>query len=336
MKILFDHPNPFLLAHGGFQTQIEQTKRGLEEAGVTVEPVRWWDASQTGDVIHYFGRPPEWYIEQCHGKRIRVVTAELLGAWGTRSVLQRNLQTAMMRVGERVVPPSLLYRLAWGSYKITDAAIVGTTFEAGILQRVFRAPPEKIHVVQNGVEEVFFRSAVVPRGRWLVCTATITERKRALELAEAAITAQTPVWIVGKPYSDSDPYGQRFVRLASENKEWVRYDGAVSDRQELANIYRQARGFVLLSEIETLSLSAFEAAACDCPLLLSDLPWARSTFFDSAKYGPVACADSATATALKRFYEEAPNIRPTFRPPRWVDIGRQLKGIYEGLLSTSW
>ena len=34
MKVLFDHPNPFLLAHGGFQVQIKQTKKALEELGI--------------------------------------------------------------------------------------------------------------------------------------------------------------------------------------------------------------------------------------------------------------------------------------------------------------
>ena len=33
MKVLFDHPNPFMLAHGGFQNQIEQTKKAPERIG---------------------------------------------------------------------------------------------------------------------------------------------------------------------------------------------------------------------------------------------------------------------------------------------------------------
>ena len=46
MKVLFDHPNPFLLAHGGFQTQIVQTKVALERIGVEVDWLRWWDDEQ--------------------------------------------------------------------------------------------------------------------------------------------------------------------------------------------------------------------------------------------------------------------------------------------------
>jgi len=57
MKVLFDHNDPFLLMQGGFQVQIKETMRGVAEAGVEVEHLRWWDADQRGDIIHYFGRP---------------------------------------------------------------------------------------------------------------------------------------------------------------------------------------------------------------------------------------------------------------------------------------
>ena len=56
MKILLNCRLPFALAHGGMQTQIEQTQAALIALGLEVEPLRWWDATQTGDLIHYFGR----------------------------------------------------------------------------------------------------------------------------------------------------------------------------------------------------------------------------------------------------------------------------------------
>ena len=136
---------------------------------------------------------------------------------------------------------------------------------------MFGAPKEKVHVIANGVEQAFLQSAPVTRGPWLVCTATITDRKRVLELAKAAVLAKTPLWIIGKPYAESDLYAQRFLAVARQNSPIIRYEGAVSDRAQLAGIYREARGFVLLSTKESLSLSALEAAACECPLLPSSL-----------------------------------------------------------------
>src|ERR1019366_1317890 len=137
---------------------------------------------------------------------------------------------------------------------------------------LYGTPPGNIHVVPNGVEDAFLNTQPAQRGPWLVCTATITERKRVLELAEAA----------------------------------VRYEGPIQDREKLAQVYREARGFVLLSAMESLSLSALEAAACECPLLLSDLPWARSTFGGHASYCPVSSSTAETAAYLRQFYDAAP------------------------------
>jgi glycosyltransferase involved in cell wall biosynthesis len=147
----------------------------------------------------------------------------------------------------------------------------------------------------------------------------------------AAVEANTPVWIIGKPYAESDPYAQRFFSLARQHPKIIRYEGSIENREALAEVYREARGFVLLSAYESLSLSALEAAACECPLLLSDLPWARSVFKEGATYCPVA-GQSETAAVLRKFYAAAPNLRLPSRPMTWVQVAEQLHGIYQTAL----
>ena len=120
MKVLFDHPNPFLLAHGGFQTQIEQTKKALEAVGVEVEWLRWWDDKQKGDLIHYFGRAHPGYIRQAQGKGIKVVMSELLTGLGSRGAMARKLQKLCMIVASRVLPKEFTARLCWDAYQIAD------------------------------------------------------------------------------------------------------------------------------------------------------------------------------------------------------------------------
>ncbi len=307
MKILFDHHLPFSLAHGGFQQQFEQTKMALERLGVETDYVRWWDGSQGADVIHFAGRPTADYIGFAHGKGCKVVMAELLTGPGSRSRGTLALQKYLIRFSKTLLPRTFTARLAWDAYHLADACVANTPVEAHLMVFLFNAPPERVHVVPNGVEDVFLNSRPAPRGKWLVCTATIAERKRVLELAQAALIAQTPVRILGKPYSDTDAYAQKFTALAKEHPEIVRYEGTVASREQLAGIYREARGFVLLSTMETRSLSSEEAAACGCPLLLSDLPWARSTFDHSASYCPIAPAQQ-TARTLKQFYDAAPTL----------------------------
>jgi glycosyltransferase involved in cell wall biosynthesis len=333
MQVLLDHPCPFQLAHGGLQIQIEQTFRGLKEAGVKVDWLRWWDERQRPDVIHYVGRPPLPYLEQAHGKGIKVVLAELLTGAGSRSRFKLMLERQAIRLG-RLTPYMVHGRFGWDAYRKADACIANTAWEAHLMSYLFGAAPGRVHVIPNGVEEVFLNSAPAGRGQWLVCSATITQRKRVSELAEAAVQARCPLWVLGRPYSESDPYAQRFLSLAKQQPQWVRYEGAVSDRGKLARIYREARGFVLLSTQETRSLASEEAAACGCPLLLSDLPWARSVYGEHARYCPVGASTSETAARLRDFYDAAPRIEPPPRPRTWAEVGGMMRAVYEGVFQS--
>ena len=336
MKILFDHSSPFLLAHGGFQIQIEETKRALEALGVSVEFLRWWDDSQGGDIIHFFGRPAGPNVDLAHKKNIRVVMSELLTGLGSRSASAIALQSLVIHGVQKIFPRAFWTKMGWDSYTKADRIIALTPWEAELMQRVFGAPAERMAVIPNGVAEEFLTTVnPSPRADYLVCAATITERKRIVETVLAAVEARTPLWVIGKPYSETEPYARKFFAFAKQHSDLIRYEGPIEDRHQLARAYRQARGFVLLSTQESLSLSALEAAACECPLLLSDLPWARTVFGDSASYCPIAKPVARTARYLREFYDAAPRLKPPLKPPGWPDIARQLKAIYESLVNTS-
>jgi glycosyltransferase involved in cell wall biosynthesis len=246
------------------------------------------------------------------------------------------MQSAIEQTLRAVVPPVLLANFRWDAYLKADAVIVLTDWEAEIVQMLFGPPVGRVSVVPNGVEPEFFsvpdRSA--PRAGELVCTATITERKRVMELARAALAAGTPLRILGAPYAATDAYYRDFLALVQSAGGLIRYEGAVTDRTALAGVYRQARGFVLLSTMESLSLSALEAAASGCPLLLSDLPWARGTFGDKAGYCPVALSTAETAARLRRFYDEAPRLPVPPPPCGWDAVASQLVHIYDRVRQT--
>jgi glycosyltransferase involved in cell wall biosynthesis len=332
VKVLFYHLTPFAFAHGGLQTQIVQTRKALEQLGIEVEFLRWWDQSQTGDILHFFGRLRLGKLQLAQGNGMKVVLAELLTEQGSRSKLEFKLQKMARLVVERT-PLRRTSLCTWDAYPVTDACLALTEWEAFLMKELYGAPPGKTHVVPNGVEDIFLNTQPAKRGPWLVCTATITERKRVLELAKAAALAQTPLWIIGKPYSESDAYARRFSALAKAHPRTLRYEGPIQDRAKLAQVYREARGFVLLSAMESLSLSALEAAACKCPLLLSRLPWATTVFRESACYCPVASSAARTAVYLRQFYDAAPGLKPPPRPLTWLEVGQQLKRLYETLLS---
>jgi hypothetical protein len=84
MKILFFCNPPFFLTHGGMQTLAEALMRELAGLGVEVEPERWWDENQRGDIMHYFLRPPIANVRAAHAKGFKVVMTENLGQTASR------------------------------------------------------------------------------------------------------------------------------------------------------------------------------------------------------------------------------------------------------------
>jgi glycosyltransferase involved in cell wall biosynthesis len=331
MKILIDHNDPFLLAHGGLQVQITRTKSALEEAGLAVEYLRWWDDSQRGDVIHFFGRASPSHIDFAHGKGIGYVMQELLTSQGSRSVTHLRFQALINRVLCKVLPANYRLPLRWDSYRKADAIIAITDWEAWIMGELFDASSERIHVLPNAVDEVYFHSGSKPVGDYLICVATITERKRVLELAQAATFAKTPLKVVGEPYSENDPYFLRFLETVQASQQIVEYLGPIHRPEEMAARLRGARGFVLPSTMETQSLAALEAAAATLPLLLSDLPWAHATFGNRATYVPV-CSGSVLSNHLRAFFNLASRLPTPPQPPQWKNVADRLARIYQSVL----
>jgi glycosyltransferase involved in cell wall biosynthesis len=330
IRVLIDHNEPFLLAHGGLQVQIERTKKALEEVGLEVEYLRWWEPSQQGDLVHFFGRANPSHIDFAHGKGMKYVMQELLTSQGSRSVTHLRLQAAANRILRKVLPANYRLPLRWDSYRKADAIIAITDWEAWLMGELFDAPSNRIHVVANAVDSAYFSSRSAPSGDHLICVATITERKRVLELAQAAVRAKTPLKVVGKPYSESDPYFLRFLETVQASQQIVEYLGPIQRPEALAARLQGARGFVLPSTMETQSLAALEAAAVGLPLLLSDLPWAHATFGGKATYLPL-CSGILLADHLNRFFNAAPQLHAPPKPPTWQNVAHKLLNIYRAV-----
>lgn len=329
-RILFDHHSPFLLAHGGFQIQIEQTFKALGEIGVEVDWLRWWDDQQKPDIIHFFGKIHAGYLRFAREKRIKTVINELHTGLGSHPKWKHTLQRHVIGLSKKHFPP-LSMRMNWDNYGLPDAIMALTPYEADLMCDIFHAPRERMHVIPNGVDTLFLEPSAIPREDWLLCTAVIHPRKRVLELARAAAAAKIPLRIYGRPYSETDPYHLRFVETVKASGGFVKWEGSLSDRSALADVYRRARGFVLPSTMESLSLSALEAAATNCPLLLSDLPWATRTFGSHATYLPNTSVTEQIIPPLRAFYA-APNPPTGYRVLSWKDVALQLKDLYASLL----
>ena len=336
MRVLFDHPSPFLLAHGGFQVQIDQTKAALEKLGVQVEYLRWWDGEQKGDLIHYFAAASNGYLAQAKAINLPVVMTTLFTETCNRSDAQLARQGWITQcILFLPFGAGIKQQLAWRTYQNCARNIVGLEAERAVLQRVYRVPADRISTVPLGLSPAYLKAGAGTRSEThLICTGTITERKRSVELAQMAHAAQTPILFVGKPYHPADPYWGQFQKLIDDR--WVKHHPHVGTEPEMIALLQSARGFVLMSKFENWCLVAHEAAACGLPLLLPDQKWSRERFGPEVRYFSSNRDSARDVQVLRQFYAEAPDLqRPAIHLHSWEECARQLKAVYERVLNTS-
>ena len=333
MKVLFSNSMPFFLAHGGMQTLTEALMRELTNLGVEIEPERWWDEKQTGDILHYIGRPFIANVRAAKAKGWKVVLTENIGQTAARGSARLLAQRAVTELARLFLPAGLTHRLSWDVYQESDAMIYIVEHEWKAARFLFRANPQRGHIISHGLDPVAIVELAKPQAEedYLVSMATIYPVKNTVLLAQAAHQAQVPVAFLGKPYSSDDPYFRQFQSLI-DNK-FVRYPGFASGSEKWRWL-RGARGFVLLSQFESGCIAVHEAAAAGLPLLLSDLPWANKVYnniprVQFAPLGPM----NAVAKTLRLFYNHAHrSSNPTFPIQSWQQVAQRYLEIYQKIL----
>jgi glycosyltransferase involved in cell wall biosynthesis len=334
MKVLFSNGLPFFLAHGGTQTLLESLMRELANLGVEVEPERWWDENQTGDILHYMNRPVSLNVGLAHQKGFKVVMTENLDQTASRSRTQLFAQRCLTNLARTFLPSGLTHRLGWEVYRELDAMVYVVEHEWKTAQYLFQANPVRGHIIPHGMDAEAMAELARPQaeGDYLISAATIHPRKNSVLLARAAHLAGVPVVFLGKPYTADDAYFLEFQKLIDGKT--VRYPGFVST-EEKHRYLRGARGFALLSQYESGCISVYEAAAAGLPLFLSDLPWANKVYCHAraASFTAPTSAEKV-APALRVFHAQAHRLPGTTFPLlTWGQVAERYVEIYRQLLA---
>jgi glycosyltransferase involved in cell wall biosynthesis len=333
VKVLFDHPHPFLLAHGGFQTQIEQTKQALESVGVEVEWLRWWDDQQKGDLIHYFGKPDLSYVDFAHSKGYKIVTSLIISGTTAKTAALLGLQKIISRSLIKLKMRRICELMRWESLRRSDAIVFLTELEAETGKQLWMLDPKKMHIIPNGVRQEFIvagRKERKQKGEHLLYVATIRDLKRNVEVALAAGRAEVPIKFLGAPYSKTDPYYIKFLEAVKAAAPFAKYEGAAATTKDLINEYQKARGVLLLSKMEGLSLAVLEAGAMGIPVLLSKRQWATQVYGIEATYANID-NKGREAQDIRNFWNNANQSPHIKKVPSWTDIAIKLKDIYARL-----
>src|SRR6185295_1476696 len=115
MKVLLHQLAPMTIRESEPQRRIILLREALVEVGVEAEFFRWYDSTQTGDVLHFFGRVPIGLVRLAHQKGMRVVFTDSLLRPRPCSWLQRRLQRVAIQVAQKILPCQIVSTFDWQS-----------------------------------------------------------------------------------------------------------------------------------------------------------------------------------------------------------------------------
>lgn len=170
--------------------------------------------------------------------------------------------------------------------------------------------PAKIHVVRNGVEDIFTPAGPKAGGDYVLAVGTLEPRKNLARIAQAVDGELRVVGVRG--WGRVEP---------PANVTWL---GDVSD-ERLAALYRGARCLVYASLYEGFGIPVAEALACGCAIVTSE----GSAMQEIA--GPDATYVDPTSVASIREGIARAQPPPPRRVAGWPEVALRTRAIYEEL-----
>lgn len=172
------------------------------------------------------------------------------------------------------------------------AVIAVSEFTRSEVVELLEVPPERVHVVPNGVGAPFSTSGPPAAGDYVLAVGTLEPRKNLPRLVEGFQQARLDgceLRVVGAPGWGSVRATGRRVRLLGE-----------IDQAELAALYRGARCVAYVSLYEGFGLPVAEAMACGAPVVISQ---ARALV--EVADGAAVVVDALDPESIARGLEEA-------------------------------
>jgi glycosyltransferase involved in cell wall biosynthesis len=201
--------------------------------------------------------------------------------------------------GERLLP-----RVS----RAADAVIAVSEFTRSETIELLGLPPERVHVVRNGVGLPFATEGPAAEGAYVLAVATLEPRKNLPRLVEGFLRARLPgveLWVAGARGWGGVRVGGRGVRWLGEVATW-----------ELARLYRGARCVAYVSLYEGFGLPVVEAMASGAPVVTSRAPALLEVGGDAA-----VAVDGLDPDAIAAGLEEAIERRDEL-VPRGVERAR--------------
>jgi len=321
---------PHCFAFGGFEVQMLAAMESARTVGVNIAPLDFWKREPDFDILHLWGME----LQHCN----TVKWAHLAGKKIVLSALTNypSFYTWLRYITSLVVGPARFRRAMLAQI---DCITVVNREQRRYLVKILGIPSEKVMVVPNLVEDIFFEvmdgteTEVLGIKNYVLCTGNICPRKNQLALVAACRKLGVPLLLVGNVLTGEEKYGEAVAKAVADGERcrWLR--GMTPGSSGLAEAYRDASVFALPSYSEQQPISALEAAASKKPLILANCPYAKQEFYEHAALADPNSVDSI-ANALRKAFDRPDKYRPPtsiIEQCRKERVGGAYRAIYQHL-----
>ena len=351
MKILFDSHNLAFHHFGGQEVQMCRTKDHLEELGVEIKLFNKFEDKITDyDIYHLFGSNSIEHLSVVSYAKERGIPVVLSPVFW--SSFEQSLKSSVnpVKKARAIVKKCQQYSEKALKYNIpiinpvqfylknADLILPNSNLEASHLLKVFDFAAAKIHVVYNGVEDIYARgepdlfSDRYGVSDFVLFVGRVEPKKNILALVKASRNKDYKLVIVGDKDANRSYYNECKKR-AGEN---VHFVGELPHNSELlVSAYHAARVFVLPSWLETPGISALEAGLAGCNLVITNRGATSEYFKDMAVYCDPSDVESISAgidLAMERVKTRGLSEYLQERYS-WKAIAEETLQAYKGLIS---
>lgn len=343
MKIIFLTPRPFSLAFGGTEVQLLETKSALENLGLTVELMDYFNRDQitNNTIVHLFGS--DYVFAQIAklliGRQIPYVVSSIFYPTGLSFLLYRTM--ALFPYSASALRKSVL--------KGANKVLPNSQSESLLLKRLYGLASSCLEVIPNAVRADFlgqdpdgFRRKYLPglpkEEQFVLSVGRIEKRKNSLNLLRAAARMKVPLVFVGTPVAlqGEEKYVARFQEEVERYPGYIRHIPFLPNgSNDLADAYAAAQVHALVSWMETPGLANLEAGINGANLVVGKSPpvWEYlndyANFVDQDDLNQISNAIAQSINLKRDGYNQSAYIRENYT---WHKVARSLINVYMAAL----
>ena len=344
MKILFSTYSKSFEFKGGGHIIMEKIKEYMQKKGVKVEIKKQNEAKfKEYDLAHNFDVMKESlpFLEKAKANKKKVAihpffTYSFDAAFREKIPFMQRIKMLAYNIVNRYDPFHTSY--VRKEMRLADLLFPNSEMEAKIITKDFGISRKKVCIVPDGVDERFFfanekefRKKFGIKEEFVLFVGRIEPRKNIVRLIKALDGTGIPLVIIG-PADPEKEYFNECKKIAGTK---VRFLGEIPHNSSLlASAYSAAKVFALPSWDETPGMTALEAGAAGCSVVITERGCTKEYFKDFVEYVNPESTQEVREKILKQFKAKKTKALSGFikKNYSWERVAEEVLQAYKRVL----